>query len=120
MLVTSAEILALPQVWESYALLEAMQYSIDFRPALALSKKTPPAYPVFTQLNDFGGPLSCVKGSICTCLHSLTTYLGATQTAIPFGWRLSRIWRQLGAASSSSPLQHRGNMSSSAKEAGGW
>ena len=31
MLVTSAEILALPQVWESYALLEPMQYSIDFR-----------------------------------------------------------------------------------------
>jgi hypothetical protein len=31
MLVTSAEILALPQVWETYALLEPMQYSIDFR-----------------------------------------------------------------------------------------
>ena len=27
--------------------------------------KTPPLNPVFTQLNDFGGPLSCVKGSIC-------------------------------------------------------
>src|SRR5260370_40088176 len=120
MLVTSAEIRALPQVRETYVLLEAMQYSIDFRPALALSKKTPPAYPVFTQLHDFGGPLSCVKGWICTCLHKVTTYLGPTQAAIPFGWRLSRVWKQPKDAPSTSPPQHRGNLSSSATEPGGW
>jgi hypothetical protein len=62
MLVTSAEILALPEVWETYALLEPMQYSIDLRFRGTPPTNTPPANPVFTQLQEFGGPLSCIKG----------------------------------------------------------